>query len=169
MRNRAEVRLAKSIERRGMASGVWPPWVRSTFPKGSVGHGWCAEIGEAISNTVYVALVRYLDNDAGGRVHLAIRTPSNAEPPWRDMQRIKNELFGQGRFAVQVCPPQDRLIDDADMYHLWIMPVGYEPGFGLHRDDHQSRPQSPTDGSETTKTGWGSDSPGSYDPTTGAE
>jgi hypothetical protein len=119
-----------------MASGVWPIWERKTFPLGSVGRGWCAEIGEARTNGVYVALVRYLDRDRrdpeNGRVHLAIRTASNLEPPWRDLQRIKNELFGAERFAVQVCPPASRLVDDADMYHLWIMPKGYEPGFGLH-------------------------------------
>lgn len=127
-------RLAKAIERRSIG-GRWAPWERQTFPKGSVGSGWCAQIGEAYTNGLYVALVRYLDGAAAGRVHLAIRTASNLEPPWRDLQRIKNELFGPERFAVQVCPPESRLIDQADMYHLWIMPEGHAPGFGLHRDD----------------------------------
>lgn len=128
-------RLAAKTERRSLATGVWAPWIHHTFPKGSVGSGWCAEIGEARSNGLYAVLVRYLDGGPSGRVHLAIRTPTNLEPPWRDLQRIKNELFGPERFAVQVCPPESRLIDQADMYHLWIMPEGHEPGFGLHPDD----------------------------------
>jgi hypothetical protein len=132
MKNRAERRLAQSIERRSLATGIWLPWERRTFPKGSVGSGWCAEIGEAYTNGLYVALVRHAPR---GVTHLAIRTASNLEPSWRDLQRIKNELFGPERHAVQVCPRESRLIDQADMYHLWIMPEGFEPGFGLHRDD----------------------------------
>ena len=53
MANRAARRMAKNTERRGMASGNWPAWERSTFPLGSVGRGWCAEIGEARSNGVF--------------------------------------------------------------------------------------------------------------------
>lgn len=136
MTNRASMRAAKAIERKVVGGSEWPEWRWSYFPKGSVGHGWCAQIDRAVSNTAYVALVRFLDPDGmDGRVHLAIRTPSNREPPWRDMQRIKNEIMGRDRFAVQVCPPADKLIDDADMYHLWVMPVGYAPGFGLHDSD----------------------------------
>lgn len=135
MSNRSQMRAAKAIERKVVGGAEWPAWRWSYFPKGSVGHGWCAEIDRAVSNTVYVALVRFLDGGMMGRVHLAIRTPANREPPWRDLQRIKNEIMGPDRFAVQVCPPSDRLIDDADMYHLWVMPRGYEPGFGLHPRD----------------------------------
>lgn len=125
-------RVARKIEARARATGAWAPWERREFPKGSAGSGWCAEIGEAYSNGLYAVLVRRLK---AGAIHLAIRTPSGLEPPWRDLQRIKNELFGAERFAVQVCPPESRLIDQADMYHLWVMPEGYAPGFGLHALD----------------------------------
>jgi len=129
-------RISRRIEDRSRASGIWAPWEHQTFAKGSVGSsGWCAQIGEAYGNGLYAVLVRLLDGDRSGRIHLAIRTPSNLEPPWRDLQRIKNELFGRDRFAVQVCPPDERLIDQADMYHLWITAEGHEPGFGLHPDD----------------------------------
>lgn len=132
MSDRNARRLSAKIERRSL-SGNWQPWEHKTFPKGSVGSSWCAEIGEAYTNYLYAALVRHLE---GGRIHLAIRTPSNLEPPWRDMQRIKNELFGEDRFAIQIYPAQSHLIDDADMYHLWIMEEGYHPGFGLHDLDN---------------------------------
>lgn len=126
-------RLAAKIERRAMTSGAWAPWERHDFPKGSVGtSGWLFGFDRAYSNGLYAVLVRRLDADDTGRLHLAIRTPSNLEPPWRDLQRIKNELFGPQRFAVQVCPPDTRLIDQADMYHLWVMAEGFVPGFGLH-------------------------------------
>lgn len=138
--NRASRRQAEKVERRSIALGLWAPWERHDFPKGSVGlSGWLFGIDRAYSNGLYAVLVRRLDADDAGRLHLAIRTPTNQEPPWRDLQRIKNELFGSERFAVQVCPPNSRLIDQADMYHLWVMPVGYEPGFGLHHDDENTR------------------------------
>lgn len=129
---------ARAIERRGMATGKWPAWELKTFPKGSVGPGhWTYEIDRAWTNGVYVCLVRRIDWTDEGRVHLAIRTASNQEPPWRDLQRIKNELFGPERVAAQVCPPASRLIDQADMYHLFVLPVGAELGFGLHPLDER--------------------------------
>jgi hypothetical protein len=135
MKTRAERRAVYSIERRGMRSGAWPAWEHTRFPSGlpmAVTGGWCRDVREVWTNGVYVVLGRPLAN---GVTHLAIRTASSLEPPWRDLQRIKNELFGEARFAVQVCPPQARLVDEADMYHLWIMPPGFEPRFGLHPDD----------------------------------
>lgn len=134
-------RLAEKTERRSIATGIWAPWKRHDFPRGSVGaSGWLWDIDRAYANGLYAVLVRQLDATDAGRLHLAIRTPTNLEPPWRDMQRIKNELFGPERFAVQVCPPDARLIDQADMYHLWVMAEGYRPGFGLHRLDEAEAP-----------------------------
>lgn len=143
LHTRAQRRAAEAEERRALG-GSWRPWEHYVFPKGRVGHGWCAEIGEAFSNGLYAVLVRYLDADRTGRVHLAIRTPSNREPPWRDLQRIKDELFGPERVAVQVCPPRSRLIDEADMYHLWVLPEGHQLGFGLH-DLDQALSSQPKD------------------------
>lgn len=129
-------RMAAKTERRSLATGKWDPWERHDFTKGHVGmQGWLFGIDRCYSNGLYAVLVRRLDADDTGRLHLAIRTPTNQEPPWRDLQRIKNELFGPDRFAVQVCPPEPRLIDHADMYHLWVMAEGYEAGFGLHPAD----------------------------------
>ncbi len=46
------------------------------------------------------------------------------EYPWRDLQRIKNELVGEDREAVQVFPKQGEVVDVADMAHIWLVPVG---------------------------------------------
>ncbi len=134
--NRVQRRAAQVAERRAKATGEWGEWRHHNFPAGSVGTGWCAQITYAASNSLYSVLIRDLPT---GVTHLAIRTISQLEPPWRDLQRIKNELAGEDRFAVQVCPPESRLIDEADMYHLWVMPGGFEPGFGLHRLDERGR------------------------------
>lgn len=131
--NHDQRRLARALERKGLRTGKWPAWERKDFRKGTVGTiGWLYDIDQVWTNSVYVCLVRRLDGTDGGRVHLAIRTASNLEPPWRDLQRIKNELYGSERVAVQVCPASSRLIDQADMYHLFILAEGTELGFGLH-------------------------------------
>ncbi len=41
--------------------------------------------------------------------------------PWVDLQRIKNELIGPDREAIQVFPKAAELVDDANMAHLWII------------------------------------------------
>lgn len=39
---------------------------------------------------------------------------------WRELQRIKNELFGFELWAVECYPSEPELIDDANIYWLWI-------------------------------------------------
>lgn len=121
--NRRDRRAAVAMERRGL-KGDWGPWRFTNLPDGLPGHGgWTSEIREARANNLYAVLVRPLRDEDGQQVyHLAIRTASQLEPPWRDLQRIKNELFGDEATAVQVMPPQSELVDAADMYHIWILP-----------------------------------------------
>jgi hypothetical protein len=48
---------------------------------------------------------------------------------WRDIQRIKNELFGADATAVQVFPPEKHLVD-TNQYYFYILPQ-YEFPFGF--------------------------------------
>jgi len=122
MSNRQQRLAARSMERRGLR-GNWGPWRFTNLPDGIPGgNGWCKEVRHAQSNNIYVVLIRpFVDEHGAKVVHLAIRTASNLEPPWRDMQRIKNELFGPEATAVHVMPPHSELIDEADMYHMWVL------------------------------------------------
>lgn len=43
---------------------------------------------------------------------------------WRHFQRIKNELAGEEREAVELFPAESRLVDEANQYHLWVLPEG---------------------------------------------
>lgn len=47
---------------------------------------------------------------------------SDAKPidSWSDLQRVKNEIFGPEIEAIQFFPPQSELIDDANLYWLFI-------------------------------------------------
>jgi hypothetical protein len=49
---------------------------------------------------------------------------------WRDLQRIKNELCGREREAVELFPSDKRLMDSANQYHLWVLPEGQLYPFG---------------------------------------
>jgi hypothetical protein len=48
------------------------------------------------------------------------------------MQRIKDTLAGPDRAAVEVYPPASEVVDQANMYHLWVLPPGARLCFGLH-------------------------------------
>lgn len=124
MSSRQQRLAAKSFERRALR-GNWGDWRKSPLPLGIPGSrigGWCQEVRETWANNLYVVLIRpFLDEDSNVVIHLAIRTASNLEPPWRDMQRIKNEICGEEATAVQVMPPASELVDEADMYHIWVL------------------------------------------------
>jgi len=51
---------------------------------------------------------------------------------WRMKQRIKNEVFGAERSALEAYPPESELIDAADMFWLWVLPEGEKLPFSLH-------------------------------------
>jgi hypothetical protein len=72
--------------------------------------------------------------DWGLVVHLWLRRhDGEMVRSWADMQRIKNELVGPERVAVEVFPPVSQLIDNANIAHLWVMPDGFSLPFSLKR------------------------------------
>ncbi len=48
----------------------------------------------------------------------------SARHDWRDFQRLKNELVGPEREAIEVYPAESRLVDTNNQYHLFVMPEG---------------------------------------------
>ena len=137
-------RQVGAIERRERASGRWSPLrpmspdqiadgraaARAAF---GVTTGWASQISAAYRNDWIAVLVRSVHSDLLDVMvdHAAIRTAMCAEFGWRELQRIKDEIFGKDRMAVQVYPRQVELVDAADMYHLWVFPIGYSFDFGL--------------------------------------
>lgn len=65
--------------------------------------------------------------------HLWIRTkhPEGRDISWAEKQRIK-EIFFPGRWATEAFPPKSDLVDDANIYHLYVSPENVKPRFGLH-------------------------------------
>lgn len=56
---------------------------------------------------------------------------------WAEKQQIKDELFGTKRAAVEVYPAADRLVDVANVYHLWVFDKHYQLPFGIHPKEYQ--------------------------------
>jgi hypothetical protein len=70
---------------------------------------------------------RYMD----GWLVLSIRRNDRAaECDWRIFQRIKNEIAGPEREAVQLFPAMSRCVDSANQYFLFVAPKGFTIGLG---------------------------------------
>ena len=128
--SRAERRHLLKREEKRRRTGQWGPWETLTVPAGSMGRsGWGATVTTVHRNGVFSVLDRM---DFSGARHLSISSLTGTRPTWWEMQRIKNDLAGEEATAVEVYPPQQEVVDGADMFHLWVLP-GPLP-FSLHHD-----------------------------------
>lgn len=101
--------------------------------------GWLGEMDRAYTDGRYAVMVRTTQTSWGLIEHACIRNDNSTEIPWREKQRIKNELFGADRVAIEVFPAVEDLVDSAMMYHLWILPPGIRLPFGLTIQDGTGR------------------------------
>lgn len=70
--------------------------------------------------------------DWGLVVHLWVQRHDREMPrSWSDLQRIKNELVGPERVAIEVFPAVSKLVDDANIAHLWVLPAEFQLPFSL--------------------------------------
>lgn len=117
-------------------------WTRVPSPKEcNYGSGWCRDLDKCWRQGFkYVVMSRKIKTSWGIVEHVTIRNGENTDIPWVEKQRIKNELFGENVTAIEVFPSADRLVDDANMYHLWILPSEFILPFGLHKNDPLTEP-----------------------------
>jgi len=78
------------------------------------GDGMCHD--NNFSNTVWLSI--RIDN---GDTHLC---------DWRDFQSIKNDFCGEEYCAIEIYPPESRLVDMANVFHLWVFPEGIDIPIG---------------------------------------
>lgn len=95
--------------------------------------GWLSEVSKVYvdEDKQYSVLIRNIETEWGIVQHAAIRNAPNTDIPWAEKQRIKNELFGAETVAVEVFPAMSELVDEANMYHLWVLPDGMKLPFSL--------------------------------------
>ncbi len=132
-RNRRSV---YAVEDKARRTRQWAAWetidVSGNRDKGD---GWMREIHTAYRNGWCVVQARTLQTPFGAVEHLVIRTAKMAELGWAEKQRIKAELVGSERVAVEVYPAASATIDAAPIYHLWVLAAGMRLPFGLHASD----------------------------------
>ena len=108
------------------------PWKEEPSPKASgIKNGWLGEMDRAYTNGKYAVMIRTIHTMIGKVEHACIRNTGNTDIPWSEKQKIKNELFGKERVAVEVFPAESELVDESGMYHLWVFAEGDKLPFGL--------------------------------------
>lgn len=109
-------------------------WIRHPSPKQlKKGSGWFGELDRVYRDkkSKYVVMIRDVETDWGAVQHACIRNAASTDIPWKEKQWIKDQIFGPERIAVEVFPKDSELVDEANMYHLWVLPLGMELPFGL--------------------------------------
>jgi hypothetical protein len=91
-----------------------------------------ANVTEVWLNSRYLVQVTHKACEWGLVKQLMIcRTDRQPIRSWYDLQRIKNELCGEERVAIEVYPAESELVDDGHLYHLWVLPEGQTLPFAL--------------------------------------
>lgn len=137
-----QVSRARRIERAERKSRSWGKLERVMFPMGTVGpSGWAFQIQRALRNRWLCVLMRDiytrwhpLAKPIHG-VHAAYRTASETELTWLERQSLKTHIFGPEAVAMEIMPRDDRVVDCAPMFHMWVFPEGFLMPFGIHDDD----------------------------------
>lgn len=124
-------------------------WIRMIPPKwahekmGLYSGSWSTQLDRCWeSDDGYSVSSRLIRTDWGNVEHVTIqRLCGGGDIPWSEKQRIKNELFGEKRAAIEVFPAEKNLVDVCDIYHLWVLPKDFVIPFGLHpKRDPQGKP-----------------------------
>lgn len=109
--------------------GSWYEDPRSPLPTGE----------RLFGNGLYTVHAEAADPELGlaGPVHLAIHDRRRtARHDWREFQRIKSELLGPEREAVELYPAESRVIDTSNEFHVWVLGVGDRWPFGFDGGRH---------------------------------
>lgn len=110
-------------------------WIGKPSPKSlRKGNGWFREMNKVFvdKGQEYCVMSRPIKTrEFGEGFHVCIRNKKGVDIPWIEKQKIKNELFGEDYTALEVFPTTENLIDEANMYHLWIF-KNINLSFGLH-------------------------------------
>lgn len=85
-------------------------------------------------NNLYQVNVRVMEPQTEGIIitHLSIKLRTkDIIKDWRHFQLIKNQLCGEESLAIEIYPPESKLVDTANQYHLWVFPPEYNDVFNF--------------------------------------
>lgn len=117
------VKLAEKMKRNPETPFV--PVLRSESPM-----SWPCWMTRCYRNNRYMVMIDDYKHTTHGYATCAMVQAIDAMPipsHWSEMQRIKNEIFGPETVAVEYYPAESKLINDHNIYWLWIFPDGVLP------------------------------------------
>jgi len=84
----------------------------------------------AFKNTRYMVMV--FDNrkvSTGFAIQVLIQKHDDTPilNHWSEIQKIKNEIFGNEITAIEYFPPESKLVNQYNIYWIWIFPDGVLP------------------------------------------
>jgi hypothetical protein len=117
--NRKQRRFSESYHKKevkkSIASNKWTPFEdRTAEAKGNFPGD--ALLGFYVNNLFSVQCFEVL----GTKVYGVRRNDQSTNISWEAKQRIKNEVIGEEVSAIEVYPKCSQLVDQANMYWLWI-------------------------------------------------
>lgn len=89
----------------------------------------------AYGNTRYVVMVYDNIPTTKGKAIKAMIQKHDDTPivnHWSELQKIKNEIFGEDKTAIEYYPSKEDLIDDFNIYWMWIFEEGVLPKPIMH-------------------------------------
>ena len=101
----------------GIYSGLWMPEMDRCWMDYDRGYQVCSRM---IRTKQFGAVEHVTISRITGDGELVINMGGVAAIGWNEKFMIKNELFGEDRFAIEVYPKTKMLVDVTDTYHLWV-------------------------------------------------
>ena len=135
--NRTDKRAFKRAARgfKPPVTGEWGEWIEKDIYSRAIYGGVMppANLFRFVVNDRYSVQFYKRNTTEFGEVTLLMIRPHDGRPvrDWYVFQRIKNELIGAERTAIEVFPPESELVDDANIYHLWVLPENCKLSFRI--------------------------------------
>lgn len=100
-----------------------------------------AGLRQAFTGKSHSVLVFLHESEEFGTVMRLLfrRHDGGARFGWTQLQKMKNELAGEYRVAIEVFPRECDLVDAANCRHLWVLPEGATLSFGLAKREKDER------------------------------
>lgn len=80
----------------------------------------------AYSNNRYVIMIEDKVLMSNGEKAKKVMIQRHDDKPipnhWKELQNIKNELFGNEKMAIEYYPRESQLVDKANIYWMWVFP-----------------------------------------------
>lgn len=124
---------ARRLAKRGrVAMSLIPPSeYREPLPK------WASR---AYRDKHFVVLINDKVRTTNGFAQLAYIVPNNKgrDVLWKDLQKIKNEIFGKEAGAIQYFPKESMLVNECNVYWLFVYPEGIVPEMIITEKQHDN-------------------------------